>query len=68
MDTLCEARTPACTGRAVHKHHRKLRSQGGTDHPTNLLFTCFPCHHYIHMNPAISYANGWLIHSWDTVA
>src|SRR6266540_2211502 len=48
---------------SVHKHHRKLRSQGGTDGPTMDL--CAPCHQYVHDHPKNSYEQGWLIHSWD---
>lgn len=67
MNRICEARaSEKCTGRAVHTHHRKLRSQGGTDDQSNLLAVCLQCHHHIHMNPALSYERGWLVKSWDT--
>lgn len=66
MDHLCEVRAEGCTGRAVHIHHRKLRSQGGNNAPENLRAVCSSCHTYIHMHPAVSYARGWLVHSWDT--
>lgn len=46
-------------------HHRKMRSQGGGHTASNLLHLCFPCHTYVHEHPADSYANGWLLHSWD---
>lgn len=49
---------------AVHKHHRKLRSQGGDDTPKNLLDVCLGCHTTIHANPSESYARGLLVHSW----
>lgn len=62
---LCQAQTKDCTGRAVHMHHRKRRSQGGTNDPTNLIAVCVACHSYIHNHPAISYERGWLVHSWD---
>lgn len=50
--------------RAVHTHHRKLRSQGGGDEATNTLRTCAACHLAIHANPSESYARGLLVHSW----
>lgn len=49
---------------AVHTHHRKLRSQGGGDEPSNLLRVCLECHTWIHGNPSDSYARGLLVHSW----
>lgn len=65
---ICEAQAPGCTGRAVHAHHRKRRSQGGDNSSANLLRVCVQCHTYIHANPERSYAKGWLVHSWDVVA
>lgn len=50
--------------RAVHTHHRKLRSQGGGDEKSNLLRVCSDCHLAIHANPSESYARGLLVHSW----
>jgi hypothetical protein len=56
----------ACDGaRAVHSHHRKLRSQGGTSDPSNILLTCLDCHQATHANPLRSYSLGHLVHSWD---
>lgn len=62
---VCEAGTPVCTRVAVHVHHRKLRSQGGSNYPDNLLDLCFSCHDWIHLHPAASYEQGWLLHSTD---
>ena len=64
----CNAQTPVCIGRVDHQHHRKLRSQGGTNDPDNVIGVCAPCHHHIHHNPAESYARGLLVHSWDNPA
>jgi len=64
----CELATPRCaTGRhdAEHVHHRKLRSQGGSDESVNLLAVCFNGHRYVHDHPAESYARGWLLRSWE---
>lgn len=60
----CEARaTRACTGRAAHVHHRKLRRHG--DHrPVNLLHVCVMCHDAIHGNVERAYGYGWLIPSY----
>ncbi len=65
----CEApeHAPECTGRADHMHHRMLLSQGGSDHPTNLLHTSWKCHQAIHANPARSYANGSLVRRWRVI-
>ncbi len=49
----------------MHKHHRKLRSQGGGDEPVNIMHVTPEFHDYIHANPNESYANGWLVKSWD---
>lgn len=46
-------------------HHRKLRSQGGTNDPANLLLLCAGCHDYVHGHPALSYAAGYLLHQWE---
>lgn len=56
-----------CGEPAVHKHHRKMRSQGGLDDPANLAALCLGCHTHIHANPKESYEQGWLVKSWDTV-
>ena len=60
----CEARTEACVGAGEHIHHRKLRSQGGTNSANNLIDVCTPCHNWIHAHPALSYERGWLIHGY----
>lgn len=57
---VCEASTPACTRAAVHAHHIRLRSQGGTHEPSNLLDVCAACHRHIHENPEESYRYGLL--------
>lgn len=61
LATWCEAQTPACTGRAEHRHHRCMRSQSGGDERENTLDACHACHSYIHAHPAESYERGWLI-------
>lgn len=49
-------------------HHRKLRSQGGTDEAENLVTLCGSgttgCHGWVHANPRIARAHGWMVPSW----
>ena len=69
--TACMIGIPGvCLGPGTNRHHRKLRSQGGTDDPSNVIeAVCGSgttgCHGWIHDHPATSYANGWLVKSWD---
>jgi len=55
---------------AKRRHHRKLVKQGGLDTWDNQVAVCDDCHTLapdaIHRNPAKSYADGWLVKSWDT--
>jgi hypothetical protein len=62
---VCEAGTPDC-GKGLHlmhRHHRKIRSQGGTNKLDNLIYCCDGCHTYIHAHPEESYSRGWLLRS-----
>ncbi len=54
-----------CTGKFEHSHHRKMRSQGGTDRVENILAVDPFCHDWIHAHPEVSYALGWLVKSHD---
>lgn len=66
LATYCEVgRADCCTGRAEHRHHRLLRSQGGGDERENTLDVCGACHRLIHDRPSLAYAHGWLVRSWD---
>jgi hypothetical protein len=56
----CEVDAPGCTRRGVHAHHVIMRSHGGPDDPSNLVWVCAHCHDRIHGNPAWAYAAGWL--------
>jgi hypothetical protein len=57
----CElAHLEGCEGR-LHRHHRLMRSQGGTNDLSNLLLVCDRHHRYLHAEPALSYAQGWLV-------
>lgn len=53
---------------ALQVHHRKLRARGGTDDVGNLIAVCPDCHHWIHMHPAESTAEGFMVASWDDPA
>lgn len=65
-DFQCEVQIPKiCRGRGLVVHHRKLRSQGGTNHPINLLVLCDACHRRVHDFPGLSYAAGWLVRSFE---
>ena len=52
----------------VAVHHRKLRSQGGTDSLANLIGLHSSCHNIapksVHQNPALAYERGWMVRSW----
>lgn len=61
LATWCEAKIDGvCTGRAVHRHHVRRRSQGGTDDRSNTRDLCMPCHEWIHAHPAHAYELGLL--------
>jgi hypothetical protein len=65
---ICEAGSLACTGKAAHFHHRKLRRF--KDHSLiNCLHVCAPCHQFIHdEHPEIARMFAWLLNSWDDPA
>jgi hypothetical protein len=52
----------------LHKHHRKLRAQGGDDSPANIMFVTPEMHTFIHSNVAEAYERGWLVKSWQDPA
>jgi hypothetical protein len=58
-DSHCQLGPVGCGGGPA-VHHRRLRSQGGTNDPLNLVLLCDIHHGHIHANPAWSYDNGWL--------
>jgi 5-methylcytosine-specific restriction endonuclease McrA len=49
-------------------HHRKLKSRGGKDTPSNLIYIHHGCHNLktdsIHLNPERATQNGWMVESW----
>ena len=50
-----------CTRVATEGHHRKLRSQGGTNTIDNCVPTCAACHRYAHANPEWAYSAGFMV-------
>jgi hypothetical protein len=52
----------------MHKHHRKRRSQGGSDDEVNIMLVTPEQHDWIHRHPALSYERGWLVKSWQDPA
>lgn len=60
LATWCEIAKPGvCTGRAEHRHHVRLQSQGGRGGET--ADCCFACHDYAHLNREWARAHGWII-------
>jgi hypothetical protein len=59
IDTRCKSRP------APYPHHRKLRSQGGTNDPDNLADLCPTHHRWVHDNPKLSKYDGWIVSSWE---
>lgn len=58
---LCEVRVDRiCQHLGDQAHHRLRRSQGGSDQPSNLIWTCSSCHGHIHANPAWAYEHDFL--------
>jgi hypothetical protein len=63
LAVYCEVgRAGICSGRTEHRHHRLMRSQGGGDEAGNTVDVCGPCHTWIHANPSVAYAHGFLLH------
>lgn len=63
LKLLCRAQIDGvCTGKAEHRHHLLMRSQGGTDDPWNTADVCDACHGHIHAHPAWAYERGLLLH------
>lgn len=56
----------ACGNRAVHVHHRKYRSRGGTNALSNLLDVCLECHSLIHSQPELSNRLGLSLHAGES--
>lgn len=52
----------------THKHHRKMRSQGGNGASSNIIKISPELHSLIHANPAVAYKHGLLVHSYDNPA
>jgi hypothetical protein len=61
----CERCGGVMAEQAMAAHHRKLRSQGGTDELSNVLAVHHACHNgdtrSIHLNPRKSYRYGYMV-------
>ena len=55
-----------CDRPAVHRHHIRMRSQGGDHSLENLLHVCNHHHRFIHLAPKWSYEHGYLAHAEAT--
>ncbi len=60
----CEIQLAGCDGRAVHRHERKRRAQGGDGARANTLDICSHCHRYVHSHVSEAFARGWLVEHW----
>ncbi len=60
---LCEV---CLSGPVEHRHHKRRRSQGGTNALANLIACCTNCHELIHRHPEASYKSGLLVRGLDT--
>jgi hypothetical protein len=53
-------------------HHRRLRSQGGTNDLPNLVALHHSCHNgdtgAVHSQVALAHGRGFIVHSWDDPA
>jgi len=64
-----------CGGPALESmalHHRKLKSRGGKDTPSNLIWIHHSCHNLatdsIHLAPKEATAKGFMVSSWQDPA
>jgi len=51
-----------CGEAGSHAHHRKLRSQGGRDTFSNMIYLCAPCHETVHRERVEARDAGWIVH------
>lgn len=66
---MCEARVSAqCSGRAEHRHHRKVGRRKGSNTIENLLHLCHACHSHIHLHVTESRELGYLVKGSDNPA
>lgn len=71
LDERSRGRCEACgrhRGASGVVHHRKLRAQGGTHDPANLMVLHDGCHRFAHANPAWAMAHGWIVSGWGDPA
>lgn len=62
----CEAgQSPYCRRVGSEIHHKKKRSQGGSNEERNLLWVCGPCNGWIEDHPLAAYNAGLVTKSWE---
>jgi hypothetical protein len=67
------AERPVCercqAARSTDVHEPRMRSRGAdiTD-PEQCVCLCHDCHMWVHANPALATAEGWLIPSWEAAS
>jgi hypothetical protein len=62
----CEANiADVCQSQGAHRHHRKRRSQGGSNDLANIILVCHACHGAIHEHPKWSRDHGLLLSRWQ---
>lgn len=52
----------------IHEHHRRLRSQGGGDEPTNVIGLPDVIHDWIHAHPEKAKEAGLIVPEWQDPA
>ena len=52
----------------AHAHHRRLRSQGGSDDPSNGSWLCAVAHRWVHDHPVLAHARGLIVWRGDVDA
>jgi hypothetical protein len=64
---------PVCercdAARSTDVHEPRMRSRGADiTNPEQCVCLCRDCHNWVHANPALATAEGWLVASWDREA
>jgi len=67
------AERPVCercqAARSTDVHEPRMRSRGADiNDPEQCVCLCRDCHDFVHANPAVATAEGWLIPSWEVAS
>jgi hypothetical protein len=65
---MCVLLLEGCRYSKQHSHHRRMKSQGGSDDPSNLLDVYFSCHHEAHHNRDWAHRHGVILTAGDDPA